>query len=72
MFADADYLSNTTGGAVMCAGACVSCFSRTQMKCVTLFTTEAEYLVLACTIKLMFIRYVWSFTFPRCDVHDGF
>ena len=69
-FADADYASKATdrrsvsGGAIMCAGACVCWFSRTQ-KCVTLSTTEAEYVALADTIKeAMFMRYVWSFIFP--------
>ena len=69
-YADADYASNATdrrsvsGGAVMCAGACVCWFSRTQ-KCVTLSTTEAEYVALADTIKeVIFLRYVWSFILP--------
>ena len=69
-FADANYASKATdrrsvsGGAVMCAGASVSWFSRTQ-KCVTLSTTEAEYVALADTIKeAMFSRYVWCFIFP--------
>ena len=50
-FADAVYATKATdrrsvsGGAVMCAGACVCCFSRTP-KCVTLLTTEAEYVAL--------------------------
>ena len=54
--ADADYASKAadrrpvSGGATMCAGACVCWFSRTQ-KCVTLSTTEAEYVALADTIK---------------------
>lgn len=48
----------------MCAGASVCWFSRTQ-KCVTLSTTEAEYVALADTIKeAMFLRYVWCFIFP--------
>ena len=69
-FADANYASKATdrrsvsGGAVMCAGASVCWFSRTQ-KCVTLSTTEAEYVALADTIKeAMFLRYVWCFIFP--------
>ena len=68
-FADADYAIKATdrrsvsGGAIMCAGACVCWFSRTQ-KCVTLSTTEAEYVALADTIKeAMFMRCVWSFIF---------
>ena len=39
-------------------------FSRTQ-KCVTLSTTENEYVALADTIKeVIFLRYVWSFILP--------
>ena len=55
-FADADYASkapdrrSVSGGVIMRAGACVCWFSRTQ-KCVTLSTTEAEYVALADTIK---------------------
>ena len=47
VFADADYDSKTidwrsvSGGAIMCGGASVCWFSRTQ-KCVTLSTSEAE------------------------------
>ena len=41
-------------GFIMCAGACVCCFSKTQ-KCVTLSTTEAEYVALADTIKETFL-----------------
>ena len=34
-------------------------------KCVTLSTTEAEYVALADTIKeVIFLRYVWSFILP--------
>ena len=48
----------------MCAGACVCWFSRTQ-KCVTLSTTEAEYVALADTTKeVFFMRYVRSFILP--------
>ena len=53
-YADADYASKATdrksvsGEAAMCAGACVCWFSRTR-KCVTLSTTEAEYVALAHT-----------------------
>ena len=39
-------------------------FLRTQT-CVTLSTTEAEYVALADTIKeVVFLRYVWSFILP--------
>ena len=56
VFADADYASKATdrmsasGGAIMCAGACVCWFSRTQ-KCVTLSTSEAEYVALGDAVK---------------------
>ena len=55
-YADTDYASKAadgrlvSGGAVMCAGACVCWFTRTQ-KCVTLLNTEAEYIALADAIK---------------------
>ena len=65
--ADADYASKATdrrsvsGGAVMCAGACVCWFSRTQ-KCMTFSTTEAEYVALADTLEeIIFLRCVWSY-----------
>ena len=68
-FADADYASKATerrsvsGGVIMCAGACVCWFSRTQ-KCDTLSTTEAEYAALADTIKeAMFLRYLRDIIF---------
>ena len=56
VFADADYASEATdgrsvpGGLIMCGGACVQWFSSTQ-KCVTLSTTEAEYVIMAETMK---------------------
>ena len=59
VFADADYASKATdrrsvsGGAIMCAGACVCWFSRTQ-KCVTLSTSEAEYVALGDAVKEFF------------------
>ena len=56
VFADADYASKATdrrsvsGGLIMCEGACVQSFSRTQ-KCATLSTTlsttEAEYVAMS-------------------------
>ena len=53
-----------SGGAIMCAGACVCWFSRTQ-KCVTLSTSEAEYVALGDAVKeLLFLRQVWRFTIP--------
>ena len=78
--ADANYSGkaadrrSVSGGAVMCAGACVCWFSRTQ-KCVTLSTTEAEHVALADTIKeAMFyvIRVEFHFAGRWCDVHHGF
>ena len=70
-FADADYASKATnrrsvsGGLVMFGGACVSWFSRTQ-KCVTLFTTKAEYVALADIVKeVLFLRQVWRFVLPN-------
>ena len=56
VFADSDFASKATdrrsvsGGIVMCGGAAVSWFSRTQ-KCVTLSTSEAEYVAMADSIK---------------------
>ena len=48
----------------MCGGACVCWFSRTQ-KCVTLSTSEAEYVALGDAVKeLLFLRQVWRFMLP--------
>ena len=70
VFADADYASKATdrrsvsGGAIMCGGACVCWFSRTQ-KCVTLSTSEAEYVALGDAVKeVLFLRQVWRFMLP--------
>ena len=58
-FAHADYASkaidrrSVSGGLVISGGACVSWFSMTQ-KCVTLSTTEAEYVALADIVKEVF------------------
>ena len=65
VFADADYASRATdsvsGGAIICAGACVCWVSRTQ-KCVPLSTSEAEYVALGDAVKeLVFLRQVWRF-----------
>ena len=56
MFADANYASKATdrrsvsGGLIMCGGASVCWFSRTQ-KCVTLSTSEAEYVAFGDAVK---------------------
>ena len=55
---------SVSGGANMCAGACVCWFSRTQ-KYVTLSTSEAEYVALGDAVKeLLFLRQVWHFMIP--------
>ena len=70
VFADADYASKATdrwsvsGGLIMCGGARVCRFSRTQ-KCVILSTSEAEYVALGDAVKeLSFLRQVWRFMLP--------
>ena len=70
VFADADYASKATdrlsvsGGLIMCGGASVCWFSRTQ-KCVTLSTSEAEYVALGDAVKeLLFLIHVWRFMLP--------
>ena len=56
VFADTDYASKATdrrlvsGGVIMCGGASVCWFSRTQ-KCVTLSASEAEYVALRDAVK---------------------
>ena len=74
VFVDSDFASRATdrtsisGGVVMCAGACVSFFSRTQKR-VTLSSTGAEYVAMAEGFKeAIFLRYIWSFIFPDRDV----
>ena len=70
VFADADYASkaadrrSVSGGAFMCAGACVCWFSRTR-KCVTLSPSEAEYVALGDAVKeLLFLTQVWRVMIP--------
>ena len=70
VFANADYASKATdrrsvsGGAIMCGGACVCWFSRTQ-KCVTLSTSETEFVALGDAVKeLLLLRQVWRFMIP--------
>ncbi|CAB1102594.1 unnamed protein product [Ectocarpus sp. CCAP 1310/34] len=74
VFADADYASKAAdrwsvlGGLVMCVWGCISWFSRRQ-KCVTLSTTEAEYVSLEDVIKeVMFLRQVWRFKLPKAGM----
>ena len=56
---------SVSGGAIMCAGACVCWFSRTQ-KCITLSTSEAEYVALGDAVKeLLFLRQVGRLTCSR-------
>ncbi|CAB1115735.1 unnamed protein product [Ectocarpus sp. CCAP 1310/34] len=70
-YADADFASkaadrrSVSGGIVTCGGGAVSWFSRTQ-KCVTLSTTEAEYVALGDVVKeILFLRQIWRFTLPQ-------
>lgn len=70
-FADADYASraadrrSVSGGVVMCAGGAIAWFSKTQ-KCVTLSTTQAEYVAMADMGKeILFLRQVWRFMLPK-------
>ena len=59
---------SVSGGVVMCGGAAVSWFSRTQ-KCVTLSTTEAEYVAMSeCVKEAIFMRHVWCFILPARGV----
>ena len=56
-FCDADYASRaadrrpTSGGVIMCVGGAVFCFSNIQ-RCVTLSTTEAEYVAMLSLIHI--------------------
>ena len=60
----ATYRRSVSGGLIMCGCACVCWFSRTQ-KCVTLSTTEAEYVAMAETMKeVLFLQQVWCFMLP--------
>ena len=69
-FADADYASraedrrSVSGGVVMCGGGPILWFSKTQ-KCVTMSTTQAEYVAMADMGKeILFLRQVWRFMLP--------
>ena len=64
VFVDADYASKATdrrsvsGGVIMCGGTSVCWFSRIQ-KCVTLSTSEAEYVALGDTVmELLVLRQI--------------
>ena len=70
VFPNADYASKATdrrsvsGGLIMCGGARVCWFSRNQ-KCVTLSTSEAEYVDLGDAVKeLLLLRQVRRFMLP--------
>ncbi|CAB1120041.1 unnamed protein product [Ectocarpus sp. CCAP 1310/34] len=70
-YADANFVSkaadrrSVSGGIVTCGGGAVSWFSRTQ-KCVTLSTTEAEYVALGDVVKeILFLRQIWRFMLPQ-------
>ena len=55
---------SVSSGLIMCGGASVCWFSRTQ-KCVTLSTSEVEYVALGDAVKeLLFLRQVWRFMLP--------
>ena len=66
---DADYASEDTarrsvsGAAVMCCNSPVAWFSRTQ-KCVTLSTTEAEYVAIGDGMKEVFMQGMIEFLVP--------
>ena len=76
VFADADYASKATGrrsvscGAIiMCGGACLCWFPRTQ-KYVTLSTSEPEYVALGDTVKeLLFLRRCGVSCYPVRECH---
>lgn len=70
IFADADCASkapdrrSVSGGVVMCRDAAVSWLSVTR-KCVTLSTTEVEYVARVDAVKdAIFMRHVWSLALP--------
>ena len=70
LFSDSDYARNkddrrsVTGSALLCGKCLVSWISRTQ-QCVTLSTTEAEYVAMADSVKdALFVRDVLGFLVP--------
>ena len=71
---DADYAlkasdrRSVSGGVVVCDGAYVAFYSRTQ-KSITLSSTEAEYVAIATGFRETFFKpYLWSFILPNRDV----
>ena len=78
VYVDSDYASMATymrpvpRSVVMCAGACVSFFSRTQMSVTLSSTEEAEYFAMADELKkVIFLRYLWSFIYPEIGMWDA-
>ena len=72
-YVDADYAHkaedrpSVSGVAVCCGGTLISWFSRTQ-KCVTLSTTEAEYVAMADGVKeALNIRDILAFLMPSLE-----
>ena len=76
LYVDSDFASRGTnqrsvsGGVVMCAGACVSFFCRTQ-KSVTFSSTEAEYVALTAGIKEMLFYGMSGVLFSRTATLDA-
>ncbi|CAB1101917.1 unnamed protein product [Ectocarpus sp. CCAP 1310/34] len=71
-YADADFASkaahrrSVSGGIVTCGGGAVSWFSQ---KCVTVSTTEAEYVALGDVVKeILFLRQGWRFMLPQVGI----
>ena len=61
----ATHRRSVLGGLIMCGGASVCLFSRTTPKCITLSTSEAEYVALGDAVKeLLFLRQIWRFMLP--------
>ena len=71
VYADAVYAPKDTkrksvsGVTVMCGGTAIQWISRTQKKCTTLSSSEAEYVATAEGFKeALFSRHVWRFLLP--------
>ena len=72
-YVDADYAHkaedrrSVSGAGICCGGTLVSWFSRTQ-KCVTLSTTEAEYVAMADGVKeALYVRGILKFFMPSVE-----